>query len=84
MARRWQRGRKGGDADPAGVPAPPGDDDPDDDDLESRLGPPPSAYRRRTRALLTVPGRLPHELAPGCLSLMGCLPRDAFRSFQEA
>ena len=49
-----------------------------------RVGAPPSAYRRRTRAFVTVPGRLPAELYPGCLSLMGCLPPGAFRSFQEA
>ena len=49
-----------------------------------RVGAPPSAYRRRTRAFVTVPGRLPAELYPGCLSLMGRLPPGAFRSFQEA
>ena len=36
-----------------------------------RVGLPPSAYRRRARALITVPGILPTELFPGCLSLMG-------------
>lgn len=53
-----------------------------------RLGETPSGYRRRARAMVQVPGSLPHALAPGCLSLMGGLPRDAFsapgRSFREA
>jgi AraC-like DNA-binding protein len=38
-----------------------------------RVGETPSAYRRRVRTLLSVPGRVSH-LAPGCLSLMGSLP----------
>ncbi|WP_438028143.1 helix-turn-helix transcriptional regulator [Sorangium sp. So ce233] len=49
-----------------------------------RIGMPPSAYQRRVRALVQVPGRLPWELVPGCLTLMGRLPPDAFRSFREA
>ncbi|WP_437959131.1 helix-turn-helix transcriptional regulator [Sorangium sp. So ce119] len=49
-----------------------------------RIGMPPSAYRRRARALVQVPGRLPWELVPGCLTLMGRLPPGAFRSFREA
>ena len=49
-----------------------------------RVGVPPSAYRRRARAMVQVPGRLPWEVIPGCFSLMGLLPRDAFRSFREA
>lgn len=36
-----------------------------------RIGMPPSAYRRRARTLVSVPGRVPPELFPGCLSLMG-------------
>ncbi len=36
-----------------------------------RVGMPPSAYRRRARAFITVPGIVPTELFPGCLSLMG-------------
>jgi AraC-like DNA-binding protein len=36
-----------------------------------RIGMPPSAYRRRARAMVTVPGTVPKELFPGCLSLMG-------------
>ncbi|KYF54287.1 AraC family transcriptional regulator [Sorangium cellulosum] len=49
-----------------------------------RIGVPPSAYRRRVRAMVQVPGRLPWELVPGCLTLMGRLPPGAFRSFGEA
>jgi AraC-like DNA-binding protein len=49
-----------------------------------RVGVPPSTYRRRLRATVQVPGRLPWELVPGCLSLMGLLPPDAFRRFREA
>jgi AraC-like DNA-binding protein len=53
-----------------------------------RVGEPPSAYRRRIRALVQVPGTLPAELRPGCLTLMGRLPMSTFshsvRSFREA
>lgn len=49
-----------------------------------RVGVSPSAYRRRARVLVQVPGILPHDLFPGCLSLMGRLPASAFRNFQEA
>ena len=49
-----------------------------------RVGVPPSAYRRRVWAMVQVPGRLPWEVIPGCFSLMGRLPPDAFRSFREA
>ena len=49
-----------------------------------RTGEPPSAYRRRTKAMVQVPGTLPPQLAPGCLSLMQHLPAAAFRSFREA
>jgi len=35
-----------------------------------RFGTPPSAYRRKVHSLIAVPGELPRELAPGCLSLM--------------
>jgi len=35
-----------------------------------RTGAPPSAYRRRARALLQAPGAAPDVLTPGCLSLM--------------
>jgi len=35
-----------------------------------RFGTAPSAYRRQIRSLMAVPGELPRELVPGCLSLM--------------
>ena len=35
-----------------------------------RVGLSPSAYRRRFRPLVRVPGRLPPELVPGCFGLM--------------
>jgi AraC-like DNA-binding protein len=40
-----------------------------------RVGQAPSAYRRRVRAMVQVPGVLPADLTPGCLSLMSRLPR---------
>jgi AraC-like DNA-binding protein len=40
-----------------------------------RVGETPSAYRRRIRTLVSVPGRRVAHLTPGCLSLMGMLPR---------
>jgi AraC-like DNA-binding protein len=43
-----------------------------------RVGTTPSAYQRRMRALVQVPGTLPVELVPDCYSLMGRLPADAF------
>jgi AraC-like DNA-binding protein len=53
-----------------------------------RVGEPPSVYRRRVRRMVQIPGVLPVELTPGCLSLMGRLPpatfADACRSFREA
>ena len=39
------------------------------------VGQAPSAYRRRLRAMAQVPGCLPPDMAPGCLSLMSRLPR---------
>jgi AraC-like DNA-binding protein len=44
-----------------------------------RVGEPPSVYRRRTRPMVSVPGVVPCQLTPGCLSLMGSLPEDALR-----
>lgn len=38
-----------------------------------RVGESPTAYRRRIRTLVSVPGRV-SPLTPGCLSLMGMLP----------
>ena len=53
-----------------------------------RVGEAPSAYRRRVRAMVQVPGILPADLTPGCLSLMGRLSPSALansvRSFREA
>jgi AraC-like DNA-binding protein len=49
-----------------------------------RVGASPSDYRRRVRALVQVPGALPHELAPGCLSLMARLPPGAFAQFSRS
>ena len=53
-----------------------------------RIGEAPSAYRRRVRAMVQVPGTVPAALMPGCLLLMGRLPPSAFarsvRSFREA
>ena len=53
-----------------------------------KVGESPTAYRRRVRALVQVPGMIPAELAPGCLTLMCRLPASAFsrsvRSFREA
>lgn len=44
-----------------------------------RVGAPPSAYRRRVRAVMHVPGVRPHAIAPGCLTLMGA----AFAIFEK-
>jgi hypothetical protein len=53
-----------------------------------RIGEAPSAYRRRVRSMVRVPGTVPAALTPGCLLLMGGLSPSAFadslRSFREA
>ncbi len=49
-----------------------------------RIGESPSRYQRRVRVLVTVPGSLPVEAFPGCLSLMRHLPAHAFRNSREA
>ena len=53
-----------------------------------RIGEAPSAYRRRVRAMVQVPGSIPADLTPGCLTLMGRLPASALarpaRNFREA
>ncbi len=41
-----------------------------------RVGEPPSAFRRRVRAMVQVPGRAA-DLTPGCLTLMSHLPASA-------
>jgi AraC-like DNA-binding protein len=43
-----------------------------------RVGVSPSAYQRRARSFVQVPGTLPVEVFPGCLSLMSRLPASAF------
>jgi AraC-like DNA-binding protein len=49
-----------------------------------RVGESPSAYQRRMRVMVRVPGGVPQVLIPGCFSLMRHLPPSAFRSFREA
>ena len=47
-----------------------------------RVGETPSEYRRRMRPMVSVPGVVPHQLTPGCLSLMGCLPLRDLRDLR--
>ena len=49
-----------------------------------RVGESPSVYRRRVRRMVAVPGSLPAEAFPGCLSLMRYLPAEAFRDSFDA
>jgi len=49
-----------------------------------RIGEAPSVYRRRVRRMVAVPGSLPTEAFPGCLSLMRWFPAHAFRNSREA
>jgi AraC-like DNA-binding protein len=49
-----------------------------------RFGESPSAYQRRLRPFISVPGPAWAGLFPGCLGLMAGLPAGAFRSFREA
>lgn len=44
-----------------------------------RVGVPPSAYRRRVRSMVAIPGAVQKELFPGCLALMGA----AFATFEK-
>ena len=44
-----------------------------------RVGVPPSAYRRRVRVMVAIPGAIQKELFPGCLALMGA----AFAIFEK-
>lgn len=44
-----------------------------------RVGVSPSEYRRRARSMVSVPGIVPLQLFPGCLSLMG----PAFAIFEK-
>jgi AraC-like DNA-binding protein len=41
-----------------------------------RVGSPPSVYRRRIRSMVQVPGTIPGQLIPGCLSLMWGWPEQ--------
>jgi AraC-like DNA-binding protein len=52
--------------------------------FKRRVGVAPTVYQRRLRTFVQVPRGVPSPLAPGCLSLMACLPAGAFRSFREA
>ena len=54
------------------------------DTFSRRVGTSPSAYRRRVRVMVQVPGALATRLEPGCLGLMALLPVSAFRNFREA
>lgn len=49
------------------------------DQFARRVGMPPSAYQRRARAMVTVPGTVPQALFPSCLTLMGA----AFATFEK-
>jgi AraC-like DNA-binding protein len=46
-----------------------------------RVGQAPSAYQRRIRMLVQVRADLTRVFFPGCFSLLGRLPPDAFRNF---
>ena len=48
-----------------------------------RVGEAPSAYRRRVRTLVSVPGGYVSHLTPGCLSLLGMLPPQFSRSIER-
>lgn len=49
-----------------------------------REGQSPSVYQRRVRTLVQVPADLDRVYSPGCFTLLGRLPPDAFRNFGEA
>ena len=49
-----------------------------------RVGESPSAYQRRMRVLVQVPGTLTATMFPGCLSLLSKLPPGSLSSFREA
>jgi AraC-like DNA-binding protein len=49
-----------------------------------RVGATPSAYRRRVRSMVQVPGTLPRDLIPGCLSLMCHVPLAAWPQFSRS
>jgi AraC-like DNA-binding protein len=43
-----------------------------------RMGETPSAYQRRMRRVFAVPGLVSQHLMPGCLTLMGRIPRSSW------
>jgi AraC-like DNA-binding protein len=45
-----------------------------------RMGETPSAYQRRMRRVFAVPGLVSQHLTPGCLTLMGRIPRSSWPS----
>jgi AraC-like DNA-binding protein len=49
-----------------------------------RIGESPSAYRKRVRTMVQVPGSIPRQLVPGCFDLMSHLPIWALRNSREA
>ena len=50
-----------------------------------RTGTSPSTFQSRARKVMVqVPSNYPEILFPGCFSMMGRLPADAFRNFREA
>lgn len=46
--------------------------------FHDRVGVTPSAFQRRAKTMVRVPGQLPLALFPGCFSLMSMLPPEAF------
>ena len=52
--------------------------------FKHRLGATPSGYQRRRRAMVQVPGRVPPDLVPGCLSLLWCVPAAAAPQFSRS
>jgi hypothetical protein len=49
-----------------------------------RVGQAPSVYQRQIRTVVQVPADLDRAFFPGCVTLLGWLPPDAFRNFGEA
>lgn len=49
-----------------------------------RVGQAPSVYQRRIRTVVQVPADFDRVFFPGCVTLLGLLPQDAFRNFREA
>lgn len=49
-----------------------------------RVGETPSAYRRRMRPMVVVPGAIPEILVPGCLTLMSLLPHSVLEGTRSS